>query len=383
MHRLAPWPVLGRTAVDLLRDVAAALDGTGPALAPHGGRAPRADLPRTVPAAVAAVVATSGSTGAPRGVLLTAAALTASAAATHERLGGPGRWVLALPAQHVAGLQVLVRSVLAGVEPVLADPRDVGAVAVAARDGRARYAALVPTQLHRALAAADDRLPAALSGLADLDAILVGGAATPPALLERGRALGLRLVTTYGSTETAGGCVYDGVPLAGVQVALDDGVVRLAGPTLAAGYTAPAGPVGDGAGFVEIDGRRWFRTADLGRWGPDGRLEVLGRRDDMLVVGGHNVAPAAVEHVLAELPEIAEACVVGVPDERWGQVPVALVVRGSAAPELERARAAVMRTLGSAAAPRRLVEVAALPLRGPGKIDRAAAARLARGDEED
>ncbi len=193
----------------------------------------------------------------------------------------------------------------------------------------------------------------------------MGGAATPPALLERGRALGLRLVTTYGATETSGGCVYDGVPLAGVQVALDDGVVRLAGPTLARGYAAPTGP--DGDGFVEIDGRRWFRTADLGRWNARGRLEVVGRRDDMLVVGGLNVAPAAVEQVLAGLPEIDEACVVGVPDERWGQVPVALVVRGAGAPDLDRARAAVVRTLGSAAAPRRLVEVGRAPPSRPGQ----------------
>ena len=383
VHRLAPWPVRGRTAVDLVRDVAAALDGSGPALAPHDASGPPAGLPPAVPAGVAAVVATSGSTGEPRGVLLDAAALVASAGATHDRLGGPGRWVLALPAHHVAGLQVLVRSVLAGVEPVLADPRDVASVARGARRGEARYAALVPTQLHRALADAEDRLPAELAPLADLEAILVGGAATPPPLLERGRALGLRLVTTYGATETSGGCVYDGVPLAGVQVALDDGVVRLAGPTLARGYTAPPGPDPSGGGFVELDGRRWFRTADLGRWDALGRLEILGRRDDMLVVGGHNVAPAAVEHVLAELPEIDEACVVGVPDDRWGQVPVALVVRASGTPDLERARAAVVRTLGSAAAPRRLVEVAALPRRGPGKVDRAAAARLARGDEED
>jgi O-succinylbenzoic acid--CoA ligase len=383
VHRLAPWPVAGRTAVDLVRAVTAALDGTGPALAPHDSGVPQADLPRTVPAGVAAVVATSGSTGAPRGVLLTAAALLASADATHDRLGGPGRWVLALPAQHVAGLQVLVRSVLAGVEPVLADPRDVTSVALAVREGGARYAALVPTQLHRALAAAGDRLPAELAPLADLEAILVGGAATPPALLERGRALGLRLVTTYGSTETSGGCVYDGLPLAGVQVAIDDGVVRLAGPTLALGYVGPEDHDPDGGGFVELDGRRWFRTADLGRRDADGRLEVLGRRDDMLLVGGHTVAPAAVEQLLTGLPEIDEACVVGLPDERWGQVPVAVVVRGSGALDLERARAAVMRTLGSAAAPRRLVEVAALPRRGPGKVDRAAAARLARGDEED
>ncbi len=303
MHPLVPWAVADRSAADLVHDVASALAGTGPALAPHGPRGGLADLPTQVPDSVAAVVATSGSTGHPRGVMLDAAALLASAEATHDRLGGPGRWLLALPADHVAGLQVLVRSVLAGVEPVTADPRDVRAVAAAARDGRVRYAALVPTQLHRVVAAADPHrrgaLPAELAALADLDAILVGGAATPPALLERGRELGLSLVTTYGSTETCGGCVYDGAPLPGVEVALRDGVVLVTGPTLARGYVD-----GDPGDFEDHDGRRWFRTADLGRLTRDGRLEVLGRRDDAMVVGGTTVWPQDVERVLAELPEV-------------------------------------------------------------------------------
>jgi O-succinylbenzoic acid--CoA ligase len=385
VHLLVPWAVAGRSAADLVRALASALSGSGPALAPHGSTGGLVGLPAQVPDGVAAVVATSGSTGNPRGVMLDAAALLASARATHDRLGGPGRWLLALPTDHVAGLQVLVRSVLAGVEPVTADPRDVRAVAAAAREGQARYAALVPTQLHRVVAATDGArhrgaLPAELAALADLDAILVGGAATPPALLERGRDLGLRLVTTYGSTETSGGCVYDGVPLPGVEVALDDSVVLVTGPTLARGYVD-----GDPGDFEDRDGRRWFRTADLGRLAQDGRLEVLGRRDDALVVGGTTVWPQDVERVLAELPEVGEVCVVGLPDERWGQVPVALVVPGSGPLDLERARAVVVRTLGSAAAPRRLVAAARLPLRGPGKVDRAAAARLARAgsDEED
>ncbi|MDO8122513.1 AMP-binding protein [Isoptericola sp. b490] len=375
MHRLVPWPVAGRTAVDLVRAVAAALDGSGPALAPHAGGVTPA-LPADVPDGVAAVLATSGSTGRPRGVLLDAAALVASATATHDRLGGPGRWVLALPPEHVAGLQVVVRSTLAGVEPVLADPRDIGTVAMAAREGRVRYAALVPTQLHRAIAGVRDRLPADLAALAGLEAILVGGAAVPPTLLEHGRALGLRLVTTYGSTETSGGCVYDGVPLDGVRVELVDDVVRVAGPTLARGYTEPTADA-----FVEHDLRRWFVTSDLGRWTADGRLEVLGRRDDVLVVGGTNVAPQAVERALATLPEIGEVCVVGVPDERWGHVPVAVVV-ARAPTDLQRARDVAVRTLGSAAAPRRLVEVAALPMRPSGKVDRAAVARLVTDEEE-
>ncbi|MCV2396494.1 AMP-binding protein [Actinotalea sp. M2MS4P-6] len=376
MRPLLPWPVSGRPVGALAQEVAAALDGSGPALAPHGGT-PLPPLPAHVPDEVAAVVHTSGSTGVPRGVLLDTAALRASAEATHERLGGPGRWLLALPAQHVAGLQVLVRSVLAGHEPAVADPGDIVAIATAAAG--ARYASVVPAQLHRAVSAADDAGGldrAGLGPLAGLDAVLVGGAASSPDLLDRARDLGLRVVTTYGSTETAGGCVYDGVPLTGVEIELDDGVVLLSGPTLARGYLD-----GD-AGFEVRDGRRWLRTADLGRL-VDGRLQVLGRRDDVLVVGGTNVVPSSVERVLVTLPEIAEACVVGVTSERWGVAPVAVVVAGRGAPDLERARDAVVRTLGSAAAPRRLVVVAALPLRGPGKVDRVAVAHLAAQDPAD
>lgn len=404
MRALAPWRVAGRDAADLLRDVAAALDGSGPALAPvpeardvpggsAGPRWPRGRGPADgegsgqVPDEVAAVLSTSGSTGRPRGVLLDAAALLASAAATHERLGGPGRWLLALPARHVAGVQVLVRSVVAGLAPVDAPPGDIEAIAAAARD--ARYAALVPAQLHRALAAAgpDGRLPAALAPLADLDAILVGGAATPPDVLARAAAAGLRVVTTYGSTETCGGCVYDGRPLAGVELAVEDGTLLVGGPTLARGY------LDGGPGFEDRDGRRWFRTSDLARLedgaaganGDNGhngatgpRLVVLGRRDDVLVVGGTNVVPQAVEAVLAGLPGVGQACVVGVPSARWGAEPVAVVVPGPGpAPTLEDARAAVTRTLGRAAAPRRLLLVERLPERGPGKVDRAAVARIA------
>jgi O-succinylbenzoic acid--CoA ligase len=148
-----------------------------------------------------------------------------------------------------------------------------------------------------------------------------------------------------------------------------EGVVELAGPVLGRGYAG-----GEAGGFTVRDGERWFVTADLGSW--DGEhLAVHGRRDDVLVIGGVNVAPAAVEQVLAGL--VGEVCVVGVPDERWGQVPVAVVVPGAGGPPtLEAVRDVIGRTLGSAAAPRRLVVVDALPVLGPGKVDRAAVARL-------
>lgn len=391
---ITPWQVDDVT-VDrlpaLLHDLEAALAGTGPALAPAAGTpdARPAPLPRTVPAEVALVVRTSGSTGAPRRVLLGGPAMRASAERTHARLGGTGRWVLALPLDHVAGLQVLVRSVVGGTAPVPAGsaPEQIaaavaGATAHAPGAGRL-YTAVVPTQLHRIVdAARGGVLPADLAPLLALDAILVGGAGTAPGLLTAARDLGLRVVTTYGMTETSGGCVYDGVPLDDVRLALDDGVIRIAGPVLAAGYLgdgeAGEPEVGETGFGQEADGHRWFRTADLGRI-DEGLLHVLGRRDDMIVTGGVNVAPASVEAVLAGVVGVGQVCVIGVPDREWGSRVTAVVVADApGAPDLAGLRAAVTRILGPASAPRGLVVVDSLPLRGPGKVDRAAVARLAR-----
>ncbi|WP_286218488.1 AMP-binding protein [Paraoerskovia sediminicola] len=250
--------------------IATALDG-GPPVA--------TDLPlpgpvgaAVVPEGTALLVTTSGSTGTPRTVALRADALVASATATHARLGGPGQWLLALPTTHVAGLQVIVRSHVAGVDPVVPTPdgpRGTGLLVDLVRragPGR-RYASLVPTQLHRVLTGATaghvDGLEA-LDALRTLDAILVGGAATPPATLAQARDHGLRVVTTYGMSETCGGCVYDGVPLPGVDVRQVGGVLEIAGPVLAAGYVGPPGTPQGGFTTDPATGRRWFRTNDLG-----------------------------------------------------------------------------------------------------------------------
>lgn len=375
------------TADHVAEALHAALSGTGPAVAPRPADAiapaPTSvpDEQAHVPDGVALVVRTSGSTGAPRGVMLDAAALRASADATHDRLGGAGRWVLSLPLVHVAGLQVVVRSLVAGLDPVVvaADGPFDGAAwlsAVAgAPDGAPLYGSLVPTQLERVVRAAEQGADDA--GVRRLAAVLLGGAATPAPLLDRAAAVGLPVVRTYGMTETCGGCVYDGVPLAGVDVRLGGGAVELAGPVLARGYLDR--PDLDAASFVADGARRWFRTQDLGVLDGEGRLTVLGRRDDVLVTGGTKVAPAAVEAALALLPGIAEVCVVGVPDPQWGQAVTAVVVTGTpaAVPALDEVRAHVTRTLGAAAAPRHLVVVDALPLRGPGKVDRVEAARHA------
>ncbi|HEX2285087.1 MAG TPA: o-succinylbenzoate--CoA ligase, partial [Mycobacterium sp.] len=186
---------------------------------------------------VAVVVSTSGTTGAPKGALLTASALTASAQATHRRLGGPGRWLLALPAHHVAGLQVLVRSVLAGTAPVPVRPgfdaTELSAAVRALGPGRT-YASLVAAQLDKALGD-----PEASAVLASLDAVLIGGGPMPTGVAERASAAGIPVVRTYGMSETAGGCVYDGIPLDGVQVRIDDGRIVVGGATLAKGYRNP------------------------------------------------------------------------------------------------------------------------------------------------
>ena len=393
---------------DLADRLADGLDATGPALrvVPPGARMPSPtpdearpgdDAPDgmppaavTVPEGVAVVVRTSGTTGAPRDVLLSAAALRASADATAERLGGPGAWVLALPPANIAGIQVLVRAHLAGTPVVVCEPGPFRpATFTAATDqlvtlaGSARrYTSLVPTQLHRLL---DDE--AGTRALLAFAAVLVGGAAVPASLLARARAAGVAVVRTYGMTETCGGCVYDGRPLDGVRIRLDgDGGVLLAGPVLADGYLGR--PELTDQAFVVLpdeEGRsgasiRWLHTADLGRVGPDGRLHVLGRADDVVVTGGVKVSPGPVEQVLAALPGVREACVVGVPDEEWGQVLVALLVVGpSGPPALDEVRLVVAERLGPAAAPRRLVTVPALPHLGPGKPDRRAAAALAVG----
>ncbi|MEH6381939.1 MAG: o-succinylbenzoate--CoA ligase, partial [Dietzia cercidiphylli] len=262
----------------------------------------------------ALVVSTSGSTGTPKGAMLSAAALAASASATDAFLGGPGRWLLALPAHHIAGLQVILRSLRAGHEPVVMDvtrgfdPAALpGAVAActgtsAAAGGSARtYTSLVPGQLAKVL---DEGPAEAVAALASLDAVLLGGAAAAPELLDRAAGAGIRVVRTYGMSETAGGCVYDGLPLDGVEMEIDDdeGRVWLAGPQLALGYrNAPDHPAFARAG--------WFRTDDAGRIGQDGMLRILGRLDEALSVGGLTLLPQAVEDSLRQHGSVVDVAV--------------------------------------------------------------------------
>lgn len=318
------------------------------------------------------VMRTSGSTGEPKQVRLSRDAVLASASATHERLGGPGRWLLALPVTGVGGLQVLVRCLLAGEEPVLLDDHaDLESALGALVDGGPgrRYASLVPTQLHRL--ASSGRLGL----LRSLDAVLVGGAALDQGLREQAASAGVRVVRTYGMSETSGGCVYDGVPLDSVRVRLVDvadgvGRVQLAGPVLFDGY-------GD-----TLRESEWFDTADLGRVDADGVLTVVGRADDVVVSGGVNVPLPAVEQALRALPAVHDAAVAGVPDVEWGTRVVAVVVPADATcldgVRVDRLRDALEEAgLARAWAPRDVVLVDAVPLLPNGKTDRLAVRRAA------
>ena len=318
---------------------------------------------------VAVVLSTSGTTGTPKGALLTASALLASAEATHHRLGGTGRWLLALPAHHVAGFQVLVRSVVAGTDPVAVraafDTADLVSAVAALGPGR-RYASLVAAQLDKAL-----RQPRAAAALAELDAVLVGGGPMPAGVAERAAAEGISVVRTYGMSETAGGCVYDGRPLDGVEVTVDaGGRISLGGPTVAAGYRNPVVP----DPFVE-PGR--FRTDDIGAIDDSGILSVLGRVDDAISTGGLTVLPGLVEAALATHPAVAECAVFGVADERLGQrVVAAVVLQPATTITLAQLRSHVCGSLPSTAAPREVQIVDALPRKGIGKIDRRELVRM-------
>ncbi|SFT59896.1 O-succinylbenzoic acid--CoA ligase [Actinopolyspora lacussalsi subsp. righensis] len=371
-----------------------ALDGTGPALLPLaaddpaagetaralGAGEPLATVEDSESDPTSLVIATSGSTGAPKGVLLPASALRASARSTHDHLGGPGQWLLAMPTHHIAGIQVLVRSIVAGHTPRAVDTRE-GFTAEAFADAaepllsteNQHYTALVPTQLGRLLDAASD--PRGLRALRTFDAVLLGGAAAAPGLLERARAAGVNVVTTYGMSETAGGCVYDGTPLPGVRVHVESpepGRISLSGPTLARGYRrSPDNHGSDRAAFET----GWFRTGDVGQW-RDGHLEVLGRADDMIVTGAVKVVPAVVERALTEHPGVREACVLGGPDPEWGQAVLAAVVPERTVPDERELRRRVRQRLGAAAAPKRFVVLDELPLRGPGKPDKRALLEL-------
>ena len=383
---------------------------------------------------IALVVGTSGSTGTPKRTALTAGALAASAAATENffetNANVTSQWLLALPAHYIAGAQVLARSVLAGTSPVIArsvtEPvhftPEVFLQAVEQMSSARRFISLVPTQLHKLLesADADPHLGAEIhEALGSFTGILLGGAPASADLLAAASALGLNTVTTYGSAETAGGCVYSGHVLPGVRVELvpEEGMpavpniggkpaheepaqvgrIWISGAHLASGYIGDVARTAEHF-FTAADGTRWYRTDDYGLLSPvvapdsnencsEQRLQVLGRSDDVLISGGVKISARAVATVLEEHPAVSEACVVGLPDARWGTaiaaavtlVPSALAPSAAGngmSPALNEELCALLRArctekLGAPAAPKQLSILPDFPLTSTGKPDRA------------
>lgn len=323
----------------VLKALMAALHGEGPAVEivlDENGE-PRAVPVETGVEDAAVVVRTSGSTGTPKATVLTVDALAASSVATAMALRGEGQWLLALPLQFVAGVQVLVRSLYAGTRPWVMDqtngftPEAFTAAAEELTD-KIRFTSLVPTQLQRLL---DSPAPETLAVLRRFNAILLGGAPASPDLLAAAQAAGLKVVTTYGSAETCGGCVYDGEPLDGVEIRIGDGDlegrVLLGGDTVAAGYLDAARA--SKAAFFEEDGTRWYVTGDLGELTPEGKLTVLGRADDVIITGGVKASATYIQSKLEELDGVTAAFVAGVPSREWGQAVAAYVAVEDPSPD--------------------------------------------------
>lgn len=325
----------------------------------------RPDLPVTE-AESGVLVATSGSTGDPKAVMLSSAAVLASVAATHARLGGAGDWVCVLPTHHVAGMMTVARAVASGhrVRFAASDLSDLP------RPESRSYLSVVGAQLHRATTD-----PTLLARLRDYAAVLVGGSAVAPRLLEQVREAGVRLVTTYGMAETCGGCVYDGIALDGVRVGFAGERITLGGPMAFSGYRLEP----DLTSQV-LDGDTVL-TSDRGRLA-DGRLQVTGRVDDIVISGGVNVDLAQAQRVSDAVlgpPEAGGPVLLAIEDERWGRRIVAVTV---AEPDLAAVAERLRERLGPAALPRELRRVAALAYTPTGKIDRRALQRAWRQREE-
>ncbi|MBO0897450.1 MULTISPECIES: AMP-binding protein [Arthrobacter] len=365
MELLTVHTPAGFNAQELLAPLADALAGEGPAVAPYAdphqtfsGELPNDDI--------ALVISTSGSTGTPKQTMLSTDALAASSMATAMALHADGQWLMALPAHYIAGVQVLIRSLYAGTQPVFMDTSGSFSAArftQAAEEmtDRNRFTSLVPTQLHRLLTNPE---PETVRVLRRFNAILLGGAPAGTGLLADAAALGLNVVTTYGMSETCGGCVYDGVPLPGVDVEVESGALWIAGDILADGYLGR--PELTAERFRFNSGKRWYRTDDTGNV-ENGRVTVSGRLDDVIVSGGVKISAASVGAAIEQLAEVSDAVVLGLDSPEWGSIVAAAVV-GSVDPE--KVRDVVRTTLGKAAVPKVVLLLEALPLLANGKTDR-------------
>lgn len=379
--------------LDLLKPLADVLAGEGPVVAPYAAEEPPANLlntlsdtssngsgPRTgqgpegVAQNTAVVVSTSGSTGQPKQTMLSIDSLAASSMATAIKLKGEGQWLCTLPVHHIAGLQVLIRSLYAGTRPIavdLADGFDTEAFTNAAQEmtDPHRYVSLVPTQLHRLLDSPD---PNTLSVLRRFNAILLGGGPSHPDLLGTAAGEGLKVFTTYGMSETCGGCVYNGRPLPGVQVKLDDGRIRLGGDVVANGYLNQ--PELTSQHFEDDGETRWYLTDDLGEFDDNGALRVTGRIDDVVISGGLKISAASVRQAIESVEGVQSAFVIGIESPEWGHVVAAAVV---GAPKTRQTVADVVRRdVAAEAVPKVVRFVPGLPMLPTGKPDRQRLIRL-------
>ena len=311
----------------------------------------------SVDSRVAIVVATSGSTGANKEITLSSSALLASAKAANKFLAANfgETWSLLLPLTHIAGVNVLVRSLELGTIPV-------NLIGYNGEFPKVTYTAIVPTQLYNALNG-DERL---LKHLQSAKAVLVGGAALTTELAEQALHAGINIITTYGSSETSGGCIYNGAALEGVEIEISQsGFIKIKGPTLASNLT--------------LDSDGWYLTSDLGELA-DGKLKVTGRGDDVIISGGENISLSEIEAVVSAIYPQLQFAAFAVTSEKWGHELQIAAVNAPIEFEAEVSES-LAKKFGNAAKPKRFHHLVALPLIGIGKVDRNALAQLATKSE--
>jgi o-succinylbenzoate---CoA ligase len=335
------------TLAELMAHITKAITSTGAALAVGQSQYKKVDSD------IALVIQTSGSTGARKEVALSASALVASAVASNKFIGAKSRqkWSLLLPLTHIAGINVLIRSIELGTEPI--DLRN-------AKDNYpdADFTAIVPTQLYRAIDGNQDLL----NHLKNAKAVLVGGAKLDPQLRLRARELGINVIESYGMTETSGGCIYDGKPLENTYYELsDDNRIKISGSTVASGY------LGEEKLWRESFNGKWFLTSDFGSV-KNGLLEVAGRADDVVVSGGENVSLIAIENKIKSVFPDIDVAVFAIPDLEWGSaIHIACVGKNFDEVEIKKLLEA---TLGSAAKPKEIHRLDIIPITALGKVDK-------------